>query len=98
MKWLFEEILIEIASKNFFNWQDMKDSQLDNEFNKSTVLYVLYCHTSILNGVLITYETVDSILSGKKSTIKLLYAHCDPSFFERKVCGKKKKEKYVDMF
>ena len=71
----------------------MKDSQLDNEFNKSTVLYVLYCHTSILNGVLITYETVDSTLSGKKSMIKLLHAHCDPSFFERKVCGKKKERK-----
>lgn len=44
----------------------MKDLQLDNEFNKSMVLYVPYCHTSILNGVLITYETVDSILSEKK--------------------------------
>lgn len=44
----------------------MKDSQLDNEFNESTVLYVLYCHTSILNGVSMTYETVYNILSEKK--------------------------------
>ena len=76
----------------------MKDSQLDNEFNKSTVLYVLYCHTSILNGVLITYETVDSTLSGKKKHDQIIACTLWSQFFWKKSMLKKKKEKYVDMF
>lgn len=64
----------------------MKDSQLDNEFNKSTVLYVLYCHTSILNGALMTYETVHNILS-EKNHDQIIACILWSQFFERKVCG-----------
>lgn len=62
------------------------------------VLYVPYCHTSILNGVLITYETVDSILSEKKAWSNYCMHIVIPVFFKEKYVGEKKKEKYVDMF